>query len=826
MKKKWVWSIVAVFVLVGGAWTADHMLKGRSHPGLATFLRQWWVNYPASFTVEPSELSLHVEQADLDVLESVVEAARERGVIMPEGNDYVPAELAFEGATFKAKVRIKGKMSDHVKGSKWSFRVIAKKDKGFLGMQRFSLQHPGTRNYLCDWFYHRLMRGEGIIALRYGFIRLKFNDEDLGIYAYEEHFGPELLANNGRLKGPIFRFDPSLFWVHRLNMMQQVRYNEPFGAYEAAALDAFGGGDLEKDSVQRRYMEEAVGRMDAFRRGDLRASEVFDADKLGRRHAMLDLVGGHHSMDWSDVKFYYDPVVKRIEPIAYESFSAFPIRTLAGSNRYNGKGWKGMDLHDAYFNDPVLFRSYVHHLERMSDKAYLDSAFTALAPALDSASALIYREFPYKELDRSIYYKNQSLIRRLLDVPKGFHAYFDGGTDTLQFTVIPIEGLPIEIHGLVGKEGALIVPDEPTIVPCRVPGTVGIPMSLRIPVIDGKAPSPGSALTLRYSVLGASVRKDLEALPYGYSDGLQVPTLPFTGNNMDAFTSVLQVDEEARTVIILPGVHKFQRDLVIPSGFVVKGVAPLRIDLVNGARILSRSPVSFVGMEDAPISIGSSDGSGGGLVLLETGTRSTFERVRFEGFGAAASGRAGLILQEAPASFVDCAFAEVRDRDGLLAVRSGLWLTNCSFTGGRDQLSVAFGSAEIEQVGLNGAGDDALVLKGARAKIVGLVVHGANGNGVKVDEQGVVVMNTSEVKSRKEAVAVSEGSTISMKGGALASTGDAALDVDALHARHGASQVDLQGVLVTPATGLKIGAGNRVLIDGKEQEAVTAPVKP
>ena len=35
------------------------------------------------------------------------------------------------------------------------------KGGGFMGMKRFSLQHPGTRNYLYEWFYQQLSRGEG-----------------------------------------------------------------------------------------------------------------------------------------------------------------------------------------------------------------------------------------------------------------------------------------------------------------------------------------------------------------------------------------------------------------------------------------------------------------------------------------------------------------------------------------------------------------------------------------------------------------------------------------------------------------------------------------
>jgi len=823
MKRKFLLFTVLLGLLGAGGFMADRMLKGRNHAGLSKFLKQWWVNYPASFAVEPMELNIQVDAKDMEAMEAVVAAARERGVIMPEGNEFVPAQLDFDGTSFNAKLRIKGKMSDHVQGSKWSFRVVAKKDKGFLGMQRFSLQHPGTRNYLCDWFYHRLMRGEGIIALRYGFLRLKFNGEDLGIYAYEEHFGPELLANNGRLKGPLFRFDPGLFWEHRLNRLEGVRYSEAFRAYQAAAVDAFGSGDLEKDSAQRVTFEEAVSRMDAFRRGQLRASEVFDADKLGRRHAILDLVGGQHSMDWSDVKFYYDPVLKRIEPVAYESFSAFPIHTLAGSDRYIGKHMEAMDLHDAYFNDPDLFRSYVHHLERVSRPMYLDSAFTVLAPALDSASALIYREFPYKELDRTIYYKNQSLIRRILDVPKGFHAYFNGGTDTLRFTIVPVEGLPIEVHGLVADDGAILAPTTPVIVPCRMPDRMGVPLECAV-VVGGKVQlAPGRPLRLRYSVLGASVQKELEVFPYGYLDGLVLPSVSQPNTKDIRAVECMIVDDSSHTIRFRPGSWSIAEDIVIPAGYTVKAIAPLRVDLVQGARIVSRSRMHWKGMEEAPIVITSTDHSGGGLLMLGTEGTTIFHEVRFEGFGPSASGVPSIVVQEGDVRFEHCRLAEVRTRDLLLVVRGKVDIKSCTFAGGKDQVTLAYCTAQVIGSSLNGAGDDALSAKGSHISVEEGDLSGAMGMGLKLDENAEASLKATRVSATKNAVAVSEGSTLRVIGGALASMEGVALNIDALHMRHGHSSVELTGVdLGGSPDPFKIGKGEHLLVDGKTVGSTTA----
>lgn len=802
--------------LVGACFIGDRLLRKKGHAGLSTFLRQWWVNYPASFVVEPEVLDLSVDPKDLDALEQVVRKARERGVIMREGNDYVPAELTAGGSTFKAKVRIKGKMADHVTGEKWSFRVVVRKDKGFRGMQRFSLQHPGTRNYLCDWFYHRLMEGEGLVALRYGFVRLRFNGEDLGVYAYEEHFGPELLAHNMRMKGPLFRFDPGLFWEHRLNMLEKVRYNEPFAAYQAAAVDGFGTEDLEKDPVQRGYFEEAVARMTAFRSGELRASEVFDADKVARRHAILDLVGGHHSMDWSDVKFYYDPVVKRIEPVAYESFSAFHIRTLAGSDRYVGGSDPSMDLHDAYFNDPELFARYVHHLERVSRKEFLDSAFSTLATALDTASAILYREFPYKELDRSIYYKNQLIIRRLLDVPKGFHAYAAPAVDSLRITIVPIEGLPMEVFGAVAADGRLLPPTERTIVPCRKPGTVGRPIEVRIALDEAWRKAAPARVELRYAVLGASTMRTVEVFPYACTDGMALPAFTAPAGYDLRNETMFHVDDAGKLLHIMPGAHTISHDVFIPAGYTVRATAPLRLDLVGGARIVSRSPMDWCGAEDAPISIGSSDAGGGGLVLLSTNAGSRFRHVRFEGFGPSAHGTPAIVLQEAGAEWQHCELAEVRTRDLLLVVRSSVVLNACSFTGGRDQLALAYAQAALSELDLQGAGDDAIAVKGGSVGLRNSAVAAAQGSALVMDEFAEAGVTGGRFASASDVVGVAEGARLELSDARLGPTPAAALDVEGLHARHGPSTVMFKAVEIDATMPLKIGKGNDVSVNGEK----------
>ena len=105
-------------------------------------------------------------------------------------------------------MRLKGDFLDHIKHSyKWSFRIQTKNEKTLFGMQRFSIQHPETRNWLSEWLFHEAAKQEGVTSLRYKFVRVILNGKDLGIYLLEESFEKRLIEHNLRREGPIIRFD-------------------------------------------------------------------------------------------------------------------------------------------------------------------------------------------------------------------------------------------------------------------------------------------------------------------------------------------------------------------------------------------------------------------------------------------------------------------------------------------------------------------------------------------------------------------------------------------------------------------------------------------
>ena len=822
MRKRIPWILATLVVLgMAAGWYADHVLKRHGHPGLRTFLHQWWTNYPKSFQAEPPVVSITVDEEGLQQLESVVDRALEAGVIEREGNDYVdgafqvtmPGDGAGSGE-FKGKLRIKGKMTDHVEGRKWSFRVVAKKSGGFLGMKRFSLQHPGTRNYLCDWLFHRLMQGEGIIALRYGFCKVRLNDEDLGVYAYEEHFGPELLEHNGRLPGPIVRFDPGLFWLHRTQGLDGgAKVNDAYGAYQAANLDAFGSDDLATDAEQGRYYEQAIALVNGFRRGDLPAGAVFDADRTGRRLAMLDLVGGHHSMDWSDVKFYFDPVAQRLEPISYESFSAYPTKELAGAYRATGPFREEDELHTALLKEPAIMAAYVHHLERYSRKEWLDSAFTALHGALDTASATLYGEFPYKPLDRDIYYANQRAIRTLLATPKGFHAYADHGKgDTLRIACVPIESLPMQVDSLVRASGRKVVPLHPTVLPCRARGRTAAPVQVVFPVVND------SAVRVVYHILGASEHRTVDVFPFALSaSSAQDELLAYQRPNAAEFPFIA-IDEPGRTITLKPGSWRVERSLIIPAGYRCVAAAPLKLDLVNGAELISYSPLYWTGLEDAPIEVFSTDSTSRGVHVIDAAAGSTLHRVEFRHLTRYAydQPRSGDVsFHASPVAITNCWFRGTGST--LLDISIGdARISDCAFGGGSDQLETHFANVQLAQVVFGDAHDDALSAEGGLVNAKAVEVRSARGIAIKAIKGARVQAEEVQVLRSGTGFEGREGARLQVTGLRLDAV-ERVAEAKKEELRYGPVKIDLTKVQgdVDPAR-FKCASGSTIRVDGKK----------
>ena len=227
--------------------------------------------YAQSLITAPRLPALHIDVKfkHVEQLRRKREEALKIGILLASDDDFVPAKLHFEGRTIPATLRLKGNLTDHLEGSKWSFRIKTKGDNHVLGMRRFSIHHPKARGYLYEWGFLKSLRREGVLAPRYPFIDVFFNGEDKGIFALEERFAEELLASQERREGVIIKPDEYELWVDvaRLNGLHQFRAGLRWGEMTDSHLVLFRSGHVESDPLLAKQRDQAIGLLRAFQEG-------------------------------------------------------------------------------------------------------------------------------------------------------------------------------------------------------------------------------------------------------------------------------------------------------------------------------------------------------------------------------------------------------------------------------------------------------------------------------------------------------------------------------------------------------------------------------
>lgn len=769
-RKNIVFFLLVLFTI--GGYTASNKLKTKGYTGLWDFVTTVSSNFLKSRNANPENISIEIKNKDLKLLEKNRQKALERGVIINDlDGDYVPATLEYQGKKIKIKLRLKGHMIDHLQDNKWSFRIKVKDKDSFMGMKRFSIQHPGTRGYIYEWIYHELMKREDVIALRYKFINVSVNGKDWGIYAVEENFENELIEHNQRKAGPIIRFNPDLYWVNRYTMMKGETHVEEFASYYSANPEAYREDKILEDSAQRNYYLKAIALIEGMRSKKLPVDQVFDIPRLAKFHAIIDLVGGQHSIDWSDIKYYYNPITQRLEPVAYESFTNFPIRELSGMYKFVelDSSQNYVDWHTALFSNPQFFKAYTHELERMSTPSYLDAFFSESNKELKDNLAILYKEFPYKKFDKQDYYRNQQMIRKMLDAPKAFHAYYDNVADNrICLQIGSIESLPSEIKSITTGD-ITIKPVSSIILPAKqLNSYVNYhPYYFTIPVGINWNDSMAGSMKVNYSVLGASAEKQEKVFLFPHTDSeyISLDLKKKLGNLKDF--SFLIVDETDKVIAFKAGEHVISTDLVIPSGYKVFAGTGVSIDLKNNAKIISYSPLIFKGTEDEPILFKSSDSTGQGIEFIRA-PGSKFKYVTFKNlpkiYDQQWKRSGALTFYESSVEFNNCSFYNSKAEDAINLIRSGFSFNECLFHKMQDDaLDIDFSEGTVNNSVFENCKENAMDITMSKVKTKSIYVNVAGNKAFNIKAGTQFIGNDIQIKNSNIAVSSEDLSDVTIQ---------------------------------------------------------------
>lgn len=468
-RKKFFFISLSVFIIILTFLTfyTNSLIKKKGYDSLWHFITATATNYKKSFNAEYEKIYIYISDNDFRKLQNKRDKFLKQGIITNDTNRYVNAHILHNNTKIKCKLRLKGHMTDHLQDKKWSFRIKTKGKQSLFGMTRFTLQHPGTRAYAYEWVYHQWLKYENILHLRYFFLNVFVNDEDWGIYALEEHFSNELLRYNRKMPAPILRFNPDMYWHGRISEKNKTYIDEQFTSFQSSFIEAYNQEELLKSIEGQNILNKSVQLLELFRRRKITTSQAFDIEKMAKFHAIIDLIGGQHSLDWSDVKYYYNPTTGKLEPVGYESFSVNKITQISGANKYFINNSNYDNFHQMIFNDSAFFSNYIYYLNQFSKKQYLDKFFQSIHEQLQQQLAILYTEFPYKNFVNDLYYHNAQIIHKILNAPASVEAHLQNiSGDTLFINVACIDALPY-LSGPLLIDDSVYNPINAKIIPSK-----------------------------------------------------------------------------------------------------------------------------------------------------------------------------------------------------------------------------------------------------------------------------------------------------------------------------------------------------------------------
>ncbi|MFT7297215.1 MAG: hypothetical protein ACI81S_001736 [Sphingobacteriales bacterium] len=708
--------------------------------------------------IELKEIRLEFKEKDFAQLKNFRDKAMKNRILISKGNDYVDVNVYFDGKKQKAKTRLKGDWTDHLDGWKWSYRVKMKDEGMVFGMPTFSLQHPKTREYTNEWFFHQVMKDEGFAHLRYKFVRLFINDKDLGVYAFEEHFDKYLIENSELREGPILKFNEDLLWENR---RQEIPHD--ITGFESSPIGGFKEKKIFADSALKSQFLQGMAMLEAFRQGNDKASNIFNMEKMAKYYALCDLLGARHALFWHNLRFYYNPVTGLLEPVAFDGNAGILTKYLSQNLNNDQPYYFGYQI----FQDKIFIKEYHKQLLKVSGKGYLEKYLGMYSQTLYELDQIMQIEFPDYKFDKKTYYNNREFIKKSLNPVKGLHVYFDRvENDSIVLIATAIQNLPLEIKSLkVGKKK--LKGSNKQFIPGKFPKSKVKPFEFKFG-LDKKVnweERLKSKLKIKYSIYGLKNTQTIEVYPWTFRTESAALNFQKQRREMPTDRPYVKFFKSSQTALFQKGKWTIDKTLVIPEGYKLIINKGTQISLTKGANIISFGAAEFIGSEERPIVFNNPKGDGGGVFITDAKEKSILHYCRFDGLTAPKEGAWSLTgavtFYESDVEFKFCVFQNNKSEDALNTFRGKFDIINCKFYNTQsDGFDADFCKGYIKKSSFILCKNDAIDISGSEIKIENTRILKSGDKALSAGENSQMEAYSMDIDSCEIAVTSKDRSSV------------------------------------------------------------------
>lgn len=721
---------------------------------------------------ETEALHIYIDKKGMEKIYKKRQQALKNGILETGDDDWADAILFYKNNDMPAEVRLKGDWLDHLKGKKWSFRIKLEDGASWKGMRVFSIQNPKTRDFLSEWLLHEICLKNDILATRYGFVPVTLNNENLGLYAYEEHFDKQLVESNRRREGPILKFNDDAIWASR-----RVTYDDNFSfhlpVWHLPNIEPFKEGRIIKSPVLMAQYLLAQNLMYQFKHDKQTASQIFDIKQAAKYFAMLDVLNARHSLVWHNQRFYYNPVIAKLEPVVFDAYTAAGTYQFVSTNITGAYYWtkepKLLEHPDhIFFKDTVFLKCYIKYLENFTNEAFLDSMLAPHQKEIEVYNKQMKKEFLYYDFDKKQFHKWAKQIRDKLPAFKktvkksppltASHAVaLDNDYDTMYHKDLAEKFVEVFLEQSNDEQSIIRVvnffPRDILLL-----GTANNKQRIdhffhpepTLYSINKKGIHQAEFKTIpNAKFLFFTIRPYLETLIVPIHQWPKPkdehPRQKLLGNNAFPDTSLYQVSGNR---IVFRNGRNVSTDthIIIPDGYYVEFEAGASLNLTDSAMFLSYSPVYLRGTAEMPVKIRSADNSGMGFSVMQNEKKSTVSHTVFSGLntlnykGWSLTGAVN--FYESDVEMQHITFEKNRCEDALNIIRSRFSVYNSRFIHVfADAFDSDFCTGEVVNCRFENIGNDAIDFSGSLIAIDSCNINNAADKGISGGEASTLYVN-------------------------------------------------------------------------------------
>jgi hypothetical protein len=753
------------------------------------------------------------------------EEALTRGFRVTTPDSYIPATMWHKNDSYKVKLRLKGDQVDHFTGDKWSFRIHMKGKDHLFGTRRFSLQDPKTREFEGEIIFFEALRREGILTPRYFFIDLTINGKYAGVMAFEEHFSKELLESQRRKESVILKFDESHFFYNSAG---------PFDNFKNNLIKPFRFNKIKKSKKLFKDLKTATGLLRGFSDGTLSSSQVFDVQLMGRYLAVSSVWGAWHPIRWRNIRFYYNPITSRLEPIGYDAhLPYFKRQSVEPSHKPFGEALLKSDL--------AIRPFYEQTLEKLKNEAEKGITEEWVKPIQKKNLRILHKEYPLLG-GINLFGMAESAFQSLQRSKSTLDRY----RKILTVHLIDNDPKYLELVNHL-PEKIIITQMKWVDMETGESGALDVSTLLKYPFSLPRTPARTAPITKNIFLKNFIDKSNIKIVVTSHIEGNEKlwttdasNYFPKTARNPVPYASLAQTlnehpflsySSELNSLKIAKGEWIVNSSIVVPTGVTLIIEKKTTLKFNPESSIIARGPILIEGTEKFPVILKGLDDLGEkstwqGISVLDSQKPSNWSHLKiFNTSGVRNDGWAlsgGVNFYESDIEMDHVVFSGNQSEDSLNIVRSKFDLKNMTI---KNTISDAFDSdfskglvenGMFENIGSLGGGD------GIDASGSEIVVTRSNFNNISdkalsVGEESQMKITDVNIKNVSIGVASKDGSKVTISGAIFLGIKKAGLMAYIKKSEYGPAEIVAKS-LAFNSTGTKfiIQKGNTIVVDGVE----------